>query len=215
MTFIPTLANWQKYPFRAFISRQDSLRRYWMRHTRYKHMKHSGFSTLLCLSTLCGMALAADPAAMESVYVDITPARCATRSLNDTHSASVQLCPGIAGYDLRVDDFDGRQSVSIVKPNKAIQPLAIERTISTGFFTLGTKAEWRTRRDGGKAIPRALIIRIIASESPDSPSRKTHYLAVTKITPDEVCVTDRISAGATMNEKARQAADNSSDRPCL
>jgi hypothetical protein len=38
---------------------------------------------------------------------------------------------------------------------------------------------------------------------------------VAKITPTEICVTDKISPGAKANEDARRAADAASTKPCL
>jgi hypothetical protein len=53
-----------------------------------------------------------------------------------------------------------------------------------------------------------------ASEG-DDPDAITSYLAVAKITPEKICVTDRIDPGADMNVAARRAADTADKRPCL
>jgi hypothetical protein len=60
-----------------------------------------------------------------------------------------------------------------------------------------------------------LIVRVNASENQEDPNKKSSYLAVAKITPQQVCVTDKIAPGATANEEARRAADASSSKPCL
>jgi hypothetical protein len=65
---------------------------------------------------------------------------------------------------------------------------------------------------GGRPI--ALIVRVNASEDPVDSSRITSYLAVAKITPTEICVTDRIDPAADGNEAARRAADAAASRPC-
>jgi hypothetical protein len=54
-----------------------------------------------------------------------------------------------------------------------------------------------------------------AAENPDAPNQITSYLAVAKITPAEICVTDKIQPGAKANEAARVAADAAVDKPCL
>ena len=66
-----------------------------------------------------------------------------------------------------------------------------------------------------KLVPVALIIRYNANEDPESPNKQTSYLAVTKITDSEICVTDKISPGANANEDARRAADAAVNKPCL
>ena len=45
--------------------------------------------------------------------------------------------------------------------------------------------------------------------------QENSYLAVTKITPTEICVTDKILSGANANEDARRAADTAATKPCL
>lgn len=63
-------------------------------------------------------------------------------------------------------------------------------------------------------MPKALIVRVNASENPEKPNVKTSYLAVAKITPQEICVTDKVAPGPKMNEEARMAADSAAARPC-
>ena len=67
----------------------------------------------------------------------------------------------------------------------------------------------------GKLNPVALIIRYNASENPDQPDKTSSYLAVSKITPTEICVTDKILSGPNANEDARRAADTAATKPCL
>jgi hypothetical protein len=61
----------------------------------------------------------------------------------------------------------------------------------------------------------ALIVRVNASEDSTNPSRVTSYLAVVKVTPEEICVTHKIPPGATANETARNAADTAQTVACL
>lgn len=178
-----------------------------------QHHRQTHLLRGLILAAVCGSAQA-DAGKPESVYTELAAAHCTTVAQATGNDVSLQRCPGVAGHVLTVEDADGRQSVSVVGPDGKSRPLGLERTVTTGFFTLGAKAEWRIRRSAGKTEAQALIIRVIANEDPEAPARKTHYLAVAKITPDSVCVTDRIAAGANMNEKARQAADVAAGRPC-
>lgn len=175
------------------------------------------FAKSVVVAGLLGAVLlsSAQAAPLDSMYVDLAGKQCVTRSVDQEHGMSVQRCPGVAGYALLVEDFDGRQSVSVERPDKTVQPLDYGRVITTGFSSLGPKAEWRVNRSGGKVVPVALIIRVIASENPAAPDKKTSYLAVARITPAGICVTDRIRASTTMNEEARRAADTSANKPCL
>ncbi|HEX8187508.1 MAG TPA: hypothetical protein VF586_04100 [Pyrinomonadaceae bacterium] len=168
--------------------------------------------TLSALFLLCCAApLLAYAPAFESVYTDILPARCKTVETREEGSSSVQKCPGVAGYALLVEDSDSRQSVTVVSPDGKQHPLDYWQVITTGFSTLGDKAEWRVRKEGGRVRPFALIVRVNASENPEKPEQNTPYLAVAKITAAEVCVTDKVKT----NEEARRAADASSGKRCL
>jgi hypothetical protein len=121
-------------------------------------------------------------------------------------------CQGPAGYELLTVSGDLRESVTVLSPDGRDHPLAFWDVITGRFSSLGPRAEWRVGEDGR---PRALIVRVLASEDSEHPDRKTSYLAVAKITSAETCVTDRIVGGADANARARDAADTAFERPCL
>ncbi|HEX8423312.1 MAG TPA: hypothetical protein VF634_07870, partial [Pyrinomonadaceae bacterium] len=123
--------------------------------------------------------------------------------------------PGVGGYKLLVSEDDARMSVTVVDPRGKEHPLEYWNVISSGFSSLGDKAEWRIKKQRGRVNPFALIVRVNASENPEDASKKTSYLAVAKITPQQICVTDKIAPSATANEEARRAADASASKPCL
>ncbi|MBV8858246.1 MAG: hypothetical protein JOZ96_19230 [Acidobacteria bacterium] len=158
----------------------------------------------------CALPLLAYVPAAESVYTDIAPAHCKTVETREEGAGSVQKCAGVGGYTLLVEDNDSRQSVTVVGPDGKEHPLNYSQVITTGFSSLGEKAEWRVEKKGGKVHPYALIVRVNASENPEKPEQKSSYLAVAKITDAAVCVTDKVKT----NEEARQAADASADKPC-
>jgi hypothetical protein len=108
-----------------------------------------------------------------------------------------------------------RQNISVVTPKGEEHSLELWTIVSSGFSTVGPRVEWRVATQKRKATPVALIIRFNVSEDPESPQKLTSYLAVAKITANEICVTDRISAGPKANEEARHAADNAGTKPCL
>lgn len=172
-----------------------------------------GIATLL----ICwALPLNAFTAEIDSVYTDLAPARCQTIEVEqDPMPSSLKRCPGIAGYRLLVADDDLRQTVTVVSPDGKKHPLDLWHVISGAFSSVGSKAEWRIIKEKGKIVPVALIIRVNANEDPENSNRVKSYLAVAKITPETICVTDKIAPGATANQEARRAADASAEKPCL
>jgi hypothetical protein len=148
----------------------------------------------------------------DSVYTDISD--CPVVELDEETGATSTLCDGIAGYELLVTDEDARMSVTVIAPDRSQHALDYWHVVTFAFSTLGTKAEWRVIDRNGELAPVALIVRVNASEG-DDPSVTASYLAVAKITPEKICVTDRIDPSADMNTTARRAADTADKRPCL
>lgn len=167
---------------------------------------------MIVFASLLLSSAAALAAPWDSIYSDLNPKACTTVSANADMGTSTQKCGGTAGYSLLVDDFDGRVTVTVVAPNGRRFPLNYSRTITSGFSSLGPKAEWRLDKQGGKAVPAGLIIRVF--EEGDG-GRKTSSLAVAKITPNAICVTDKVKNGAKANEDARIAAEAAAGKPCL
>jgi hypothetical protein len=153
----------------------------------------------------------ADTGQISSVYTSLAQADCRVTEVDEESESSVSRCPGAAGYALEALEGDLRQSIDVITPDGKEHELNYWSVITGGFSTLGPRAEWRMR--GGRPI--ALIVRVNASEDPEDATRLTSYLAVAKLTPAEICVTDRIPPSPTANEAARAAADASAGRPCL
>jgi hypothetical protein len=151
-----------------------------------------------------------------SVYTSLGQKQCrvlkTAKAENDDFSAR---CPGTGGYKLILSEGDLRQNISVVTPKGEEHSLELWTIVSSGFSTVGPRVEWRVATQKRKATPVALIIRFNVSEDPESPQKLTSYLAVAKITANEICVTDKISAGPKANEEARHAADNAGTKPCL
>ncbi len=128
---------------------------------------------------------------------------------------SVQACRGVGGYNLQLEYDDARESITVFGADRKAHPLNLWQVVSSGFSSVGQKAEWRVTTKNGKQVPIALIVRFNASENPEDSSKSTSYLVVAKITPQKICVTDKIAPSATANEEARRAADASADKPCM
>jgi hypothetical protein len=151
-----------------------------------------------------------------SVYTPLDPKQCRTLQADSSEGGSyLGRCPGTSGYTLLVAEGDLRQNITVVTPRGKKHSLELWQVVSGGFSSLGPKAEWRIRLQKGKSVPVALIVRYNASENPEDSTKTTSYLAVAKITPEEICVTDKISPGTSANEDARRAADVATTRACL
>lgn len=151
-----------------------------------------------------------------SVYTPLAEKQCKTIKSPDPQTGDYEgRCRGVAGYTLVVTEGDLRQNVTVVTPKGAKHSLELWDVISGGFSSVGPKAEWRMANQNGKLTPVALIIRYNANDDPESPNRQSSYLAVTKISATEICVTDKILPGAKANEEARTAADAAVNKPCL
>lgn len=151
-----------------------------------------------------------------SVYTDLSGNQCNLLKMDKETGSSSRKCPGVGGFHLLVLDDDARASISVVGPDKKEYPLDYWNVITRSFSSLGKKAEWRVVKRKGRVIPVALVVRVYASEQENLESpRKTSYLAIAKITPEKVCVIDKIDASMDANERARQVADNSANKECL
>lgn len=155
---------------------------------------------------------------INSIYTDLSSDRCITIEVNKETGDSVQKCPGVAGYSLLVNITDGRQYVTVLKPDGQKHSLKYSQTFSVRASNkLGKKAEWRVERREGAIAPVALIVRTTnAFGSYNSPRNKTtSYLAVAKIAGDDICVTKIVKGGAKANQEARRAADVSPKKLCI
>jgi hypothetical protein len=149
-----------------------------------------------------------------SVYTSLGAKQCRTITTETTGEGDYEgRCPGVAGYSLTLLEGDLRQNILVVDPKGTKHSLELWDVFSGGFSSVGQKAEWRMASKNGRLSPVALIIRYNISQ--EDPAIKISYLAVAKITPTEICVTDKISPGANANDEARRAADSSATKPCL
>lgn len=152
---------------------------------------------------------------IESVYTSLDAKACKTLE-SETEGAGWYRgeCKGIGGYKLQITEGDIRQSIDVIAPNKNKYELDFIGHISSGFSSVGTKAEWRVMGRGKSQTPIALIVRFDASENPEDSSKITSYLVVSKITKNQICITDVVKSGAKQNEEARKLADAAASKPC-
>jgi hypothetical protein len=164
---------------------------------------------VLALSVLVGTRV--ECADVQSIYTDLAPARCGKAVADAESGASVRRCPGIAGYSLRAESDDDRASLTVVAADGARYPLRFWDVVTPYFSRLGPQAEWRVAKQG---MPHALIVRVDTVASPEA-TKTTSYLAVAKIAPPTICVTDRIAPSPNANAEARKAVDAAPGKACL
>lgn len=149
-----------------------------------------------------------------SLYTDLAEERCQTLEIQEDEGASSrQRCPGVAGYHLLVLDDDNRMSITVEDPAGEEHPLDLWTLVSSGFSSLGPRAEWRMIRRSGTEVPMALIVRFDATD-PET-SRVISSLAVSKIAEGGICLVEVIPPIPNANQKAREAADAAEKKPCL
>ena len=169
------------------------------------------FAALIALS-LSGAFTLIHAQTTQSIYTSVDARKCRTIKSSDKEAGDyLGSCSGTAGYMLLLAEGDLRQNVTVVTPLKKKHSLDLWTVVSSAFSSVGNTVEWRTV----KRKPVALILRYNASEDPEKPDKKTSYLVVTKITANEICVTDKVSPGTKANEEARRLADEAATKPCL
>lgn len=165
----------------------------------------------LCVSAVlpARTAAAAGPA---SVYTSLDRKACRMLEHPPDEEPSQMICPGVAGYALRITFIDAREGLAIVDPSGKAHELDFMGLISTGFSALGPKAEWRMDSVGGARTPTALITRFTAQGEDGS---QVSYLTVSKITRTRICLVKAITPGPNQNRRAREVADRAGQSACL
>jgi hypothetical protein len=158
----------------------------------------------------------ADGGKVDSLYTTLDPEKCETIELDEEGAGySLQKCEGAFGYGLEVSEGDIRQTIIVTDPAGKRHDLDLVNVVSSGFSSVGKKAEWRFRTENGKKVPFALIVRYDVNEDPSGATKVTSYLTVSKITSDAVCVTDVVKPIKNANERARVLALDAHAKPCL
>ncbi|HKS29872.1 MAG TPA: hypothetical protein VJS44_18760 [Pyrinomonadaceae bacterium] len=169
---------------------------------------------LLAISFTLACSALASAQAVESVYTDFK--NCKTLEQDDEAAGYLlEECRGVGGYKLRVRSQDDRQDIAVLTPNGTEHELNLGQIGGGGFSGLGEKVEWRVKREGGKIVPIALIVRFNVVTDPSTPEKSTSYLVVSKITSRQVCRIGEVDPGPNANQQARRMADGSAARPCV
>jgi hypothetical protein len=110
----------------------------------------------------------------------------------------------------------GSPSIALLNTDERVFPLNLHETVTPHLFSVGDQVEWRVLHAQGKQTPGALIVRVAAHEEAADPGRVTHtYVAVAKISPSAVCVTDVLSEGSQPEAEIRLLADSALSKSCV
>lgn len=171
----------------------------------------------ICLAA-CSDQTESAAVAMETMYSSIDAGSCTEEvDYDDPNETTYQLCPGVLGYSLIVRRVgSGRRSVDVRTPRHGDFPLDYQEYVTRHMSQLESPAEWRVIAGNEEKSPVALIIGVQAHEDEDEPQAVTStYLAVAKITPEEICVTHTVGKGPQNEPALRFAAEAAPDSECM
>jgi hypothetical protein len=160
-------------------------------------------------------AKTATASSLSSIYTDFAKGCRTLEEPTDRNLTLLRRCTGVAGYKFLLQWDDDALTITMVDPigRKFDVGLSELFTNVKPYADLRAKAEWRVKREHGTAVPVALIVRVDPMN--DMSTHDRPFLAVAKITKQEICMTDKIPPGADENAEARRAADLAPTRPCL
>ena len=145
------------------------------------------------------------PARHESVYTELSEARC--RILEDNKEEGpywLRRCPGHAGWQLDWSDSDLRQGLTLISPQGRETELNLSDLVAKGAFnSIGTTVEWRGE---DLAMPEALIVRMSVANGVEPRLPDIRRLAVVRLTRTP-CLVAVIEPGVGQNDRAREIAD--------
>lgn len=161
-------------------------------------------------------AASATPAAPAIVTTDLHGNACKMLSFDRETGAATRQCQGVAGYKLLVHDEDGRTSIDVVPPARRSLPLNFWDVVSSGYSTVGRKAEWHMARRNGKLVPVGLVVRVNTVEptASDRYARGT-LMTVTRIGQNDACVVFKANAASRKASRQARAAARNPRAPCL
>ena len=147
---------------------------------------------------------------IESTYTSIESKDCTTLSTNTFGGAFA--CEAYGNINVEVVEEDLRQSITLIR-NKKRYPLEMWTSVSSSFSFLGNKIEWRFPKKE-KNQPIAMITRYNVSIG-EYLEQTNSYLAVVKITNNEMCVVGKVKPQREQNILAREMADKAQSLTCV
>jgi hypothetical protein len=160
---------------------------------------------LLPALALAFLSIGPGPAKHESVYTELSEARCRIVEENREEGPYwLRRCPGHAGWQLDWSDSDLRQGLTLISPQGRETELNLSDLVAKGAFNaLGKTVEWRGKES---SEPKALIVRMSVANGVEPRLPDISRLAVVRLT-GTPCLVAVIEPGARQNDCAREVAD--------
>jgi hypothetical protein len=170
----------------------------------------------LAAVTVLAAATSATPAYPATVITDLHGKACKILSFDRETGAATRQCTGVAGYKLLVHDEDGRTSIDVVPPARRKLPLNFWDVVSSGYSTIGRKAEWHMARRHGKLVPVGLVVRVNTVDTVALDRyRRGALTTVTRIGADNACVVFKTNAASREASRKARAVAIDPRAPCL
>lgn len=155
------------------------------------------------------------PAYPATVTTDLHGKACKILSFDRETGAATRQCNGVAGYKLLVHDEDGRTSIDVVPPARRNLPLNFWDVVSSGYSTVGRKAEWHMVKRHGKMVPVGLVVRVNTVDAVADRYKRGALTTVTRIAEDGACVVFKTSAASRQASRKVRAAALDPQAQCL
>ncbi|MBK7993665.1 MAG: hypothetical protein IPK14_09640 [Blastocatellia bacterium] len=84
---------------------------------------------------------------IDSIYTDTASDKCKTIKFDEESSYSEQICPGVAGYKLRVIEGDLRVTINVVDPKGKEYELKMQEVMGAGFSNIGQKSRVASKKN--------------------------------------------------------------------
>lgn len=169
------------------------------------------------LAVLIALAACASapPACAATITTDLHGKACKILSFDRETGAATRQCTGVAGYTLLVHDEDGRTSIDVVPPARRNLPLNFWDVVSSGYSSVGRKAEWHMVKRHGKLVPVGLVVRVDTVDTAMDRYQRGSLTTVTRIGDDAACVVFKTNAASKQASRKARAAALDPRAPCL
>ena len=169
-------------------------------------------AALIALAAFTG----APPAYAATITTDLHGKACIILSFDRETGAATRQCTGVAGYKLLVHDEDGRTSIDVVPPARRNLPLNFWDVVSSGYSSVGRKAEWHMVKRNGKMVPVGLVVRVNTVDTVALDRYKHGALTtVTRIGQNDACVVFKTNAASRQASRKVRAAALDPHAQCL
>ncbi|MBD9368511.1 hypothetical protein [Xanthomonas sp. XNM01] len=144
-------------------------------------------------------------AGRRSIYTGLSACRT-LETQRDEGGYRLSECDGPAGFSVRLVEADGRHNLLVRRPGSDFTSLRLPEQRNGAFSEIAGRLEWRGSGDADAFAPDVLVLRYLAWEDPQAPTRGTSYLVPVALAATP-CVAAFVAPGPQQSEQARRIAD--------